>query len=487
MCCSPARLFAAAPLGVAAAFLTLAGSAPAGEVEFPYPATVVSDGAVVRSGADATFYATGKLAAGTTVRVMRHDPGGWSMIEPPPGSFSYIRPEMVRMVDATRGVVALTPNPDGAPSKAAVRIGSQLSNDAFHSGRWLGNGESVRVLGRAVVNVGGGQSREMLRIAPPPREYRWVRGDALAGPHDESLVAGLDATQPASLTPGDDPSIVTGGGGETIPFGGPAMSLDAETVEETFVDTTRLEAEVDRTIGSGAARRTGPTAEQAIREQRQLRAIDDRFRAMVQADPGTWDLDGLERDYTALHEATASDTTRALVAKRLAAVQRRREVFRQYEEFVRLTSKTSERERELLEQQRQAERRLQELQQPVSLGNAMQAGPVGEVIETAPPQTAVPPLRGSEGVTNPSASAGGSVRFDGAGLVVPQRSPLGLTRYVLVSPTGKTLAIVEPAPGVDLGPHLNQPRGLVGDRSFDPAAGLDRIVVRRLQPVQLTK
>ncbi|MBL8848846.1 MAG: hypothetical protein JNG89_04150, partial [Planctomycetaceae bacterium] len=58
--------------------------------QFPYEATVQADDVHVRSGPGLRHYPTGKLNSGDHVTVIRHDPGGWYMIAPPAGSFSWI-------------------------------------------------------------------------------------------------------------------------------------------------------------------------------------------------------------------------------------------------------------------------------------------------------------------------------------------------------------------------------------------------------------
>ena len=547
-----AALFGLVGLVVAAA---VAGEAVA--AEFPYEARVVREGAEVRSAAGEVGYATARLAAGTPVRVVRHDPGGWVMIEPPPGSFSYIRPEYVQMLDGTRGIVQIAAQ-DGRPGMAVVRVGSQLSDEALSSGRVLRTGHEVHVLGRAIVQTGGGKMREMLRIEPPPREYRFIRGDAIAGPNGDALVAGfrpveggqagaVSSTTPSWPTDGGEavpvftapPSGESPGNGFDASGGGasPAGELSRDALPQPSPRTQQLDAEVDRTIASGAARRTGPALIEVQRQQQQLARLDTRFREMVKTPPDAWDLDGLEQEYTALFNATPSDAMKGLVAKRLTALQARREVHRRYLDFVRLTSETSRREQQLLEEQRASQQRLEELSQarPVdpSLGTPQTVGEQGPTPPSAPlmggrdlggqglsnPARATAPgpaaefgqpagdtleSFGESALFGPNATgpteAGllmpplastatppqGTMRFDGAGLIVPQQAPQGDTRYVLVSPAGKALALVQPAEGVDLTPHLKQPRGLVGDRRFDPVAGLDVLTVRRLQPVDLT-
>ena len=449
--------------------LVVAPTAAQAETAFPYQTQVLVDGAECRADSKSDATVTSRLAAGTPVTVVRHDPGGWCMIKPPPGSFSYIRPQYVRDFGNGDGVVEVE-QVGSAPATAVVRIGSSVSDDAFTSGRLLRSGHRVTILGRAIVNTGGGRRQEMLRIAPPPREFRWIRGDLLASPTGDSLMASdPQATTPVTLSPGRGPAIVTDGVSEPpIAFG------SGESSE-------RLDQQVESTVSSGAARRTGTNTKAARAEQATLSGIDERFRVMVQTDPGTWDLDGLERDYRRLHEATASESMRAMVAKRLAALQRRREVYRQYIDFITLTSKTSEREQALLAEQSASAGRLQELQAPIDLGSsigldpsgATTPGPATAVVDTQPPRTA----RGTG--TPPST-------YVGAGMIAAQRSPLGLTRYLLVSPSGKTLAIVRPARGVEMTSHIGQSRGLVGQRTFDPSAGIDVIDATRLDPVNLT-
>ena len=48
-----------------------------GQVNFPYQALVLRDGADVHSGPGTVLYGTEKLKQGTAIEVYRHDPGGW--------------------------------------------------------------------------------------------------------------------------------------------------------------------------------------------------------------------------------------------------------------------------------------------------------------------------------------------------------------------------------------------------------------------------
>src|SRR5438105_10009930 len=85
-------------------------------VKFPYETTIEADEAYVRSGSSTKYYPTSKLRRGDKVVVHRHDPGGWFMIEPPPGSFSWVPARYVQKNDAGRGTITT--------NNVVVRVGS---------------------------------------------------------------------------------------------------------------------------------------------------------------------------------------------------------------------------------------------------------------------------------------------------------------------------------------------------------------------------
>jgi uncharacterized protein YgiM (DUF1202 family) len=75
------------PLLVAITVLLLATSpVRAQSTTFPYEAIVDADDVYARSGPGKRYYPTMKVRSGLRVSVYRHDPGGWYMIAPPPGS-----------------------------------------------------------------------------------------------------------------------------------------------------------------------------------------------------------------------------------------------------------------------------------------------------------------------------------------------------------------------------------------------------------------
>ena len=86
----------------------------------------------------------------------------------------------------------------------------------------------------------------------------------------------------------------------------------------------------------------------------------------------------------------------------------------------------------------------------------------------------------------PAAPAAPGPRYSGAGII--QRSSItadGVPGYMLMSPDGRLLAYLEPAPGIDLSQAQNRAWGIIGDRSFRDQLQSDVIVVRGFQPVVL--
>ena len=472
------RSILARPAVCLAAFvLASVAAADAAPPTFPYETTVAVDSADVRSGpGDSPFYVTSRMRRGESVTVVRHDPGGWRMIQPPTGSFSYIRPEHVDLLGGDRGVVSVPRDDNGRDGRSVVRVGSQFSDDASITGRYLKTGQPVTVLGSAIVTVGG-QQREMLRILPPPREYRWIRGDSLG---ESGGITSLTATADPALSPGA--ATVTFGDAAAAPTSDevvlssptqprlPRPEIDPEPVAK--IDTSALDAEVQTSTGTGAARLTGASPDAIRAERDRLAAIDRRFREMVQLDPSQWQLDGIESDYRAMLAASPSESMQVMLSKRLAAVAKRQEVFARYDEFRRLTEQTERREQELLRQQQSVEAA------PIGTGDALAAIPFGSVAGPSLGRPAATPI----GPTEYSSD----VTYSGAGMVVAQQRGVGLPpQYVLVSPTGQTLAILQPAAGVPMDSHIGQARGIVGERTFDPARNVDVIAVQRLDIINL--
>jgi hypothetical protein len=416
---------------------------------FPYEAIVDDQEAYVRSGPGSKYYPTGKVTAGQRVMVHRHDPGGWFMIAPPPGSFSWIKGEHVDRAEGDRGIVK--------SNNVVVRVGSFESDirDLFQ--RRLSTGDEVRILGEKMLAPDGDGSPAELwyRIVPPRGEWRWIAG--------QSVTAASAATVPPS-------GSGTKRNGATDPFespesiGGAGAAPDAPSFEPPEdVATARSHQYNDdsrrgRAPGDSGGLRERPLRRNANDSQRsasaggskrqedadweELDRLDARLRAILNKETLQWDFNELEPDYRRLGESTASAALQRTVDGRLTSIDRFRSERATAEDQQRFLQETLRRDAELQELQRRHEMQLTRLSNP---------------------------------------------RFDGAGIVdrVAGKSGPG-PRYVLMASDGRVLAFLEPAPGVNLEPWIRRPAGVVGARSFRPELKADLIVVTGLSPVRLT-
>ncbi|MHC4478923.1 MAG: SH3 domain-containing protein [Planctomycetota bacterium] len=127
---------------------------------FPYVARITADNVNVRSGPGTNHYPCGKLTKGDTVTVVdSYFP--WSRIVPPPGSFSWISKQYVRIDTAEPNTAIVT-------DAAMVYVGAE-GRDPIRCTRNelnLNAGEKVRLLGEL--------TSDYYKIAPPTGAYRWV-------------------------------------------------------------------------------------------------------------------------------------------------------------------------------------------------------------------------------------------------------------------------------------------------------------------------
>ncbi len=427
----------------------------AGQVrQFPYEAVVRSSEVNVRSGPGEKYYPTGKLQQGERVTVIRHDPGGWYVIVPPPGSFSWIDASLVNKTGPDRGTVQVPPPANGRSVGAFVHIGTQFGDEISTIPPALDTGDAVEILGEKEIRTDRGLTH-FYKIKPVAQEFRWVKGDYIV-PVSEQLKQQRDLdpfTTPSTATPPPDQD----------PFGeSTTIVRERELVRETAGPRIGAAA-----TGSAAAR---------------LAEIDRHYTRMTALDPSQWRLDDLERDYQSLR-AEADAATQSIIDRRLTALATRRRAIAEYQEFLRLTSETTQRDAQLLSLQ---------TGRPVTI---MTSNPV---VQLGPPQTAPEPAAAPTGATlgptieplpEQTLPAGTNdpvtPKLDGAGIVQRTGSPFGFVQYVLIAPDGRLLAYLEPGEGVNLEPYVGQPTGVIGQRTFDGRFRADRIQVRRVTPVQL--
>lgn len=426
-------------------FLTLLATATqadaAQKVVFPYDATVEVDETYVRSGPGSKYYPTARLKAGQRVVVHRHDPGGWHMIAPPPDSFSWVQGRYVDKTAEGRGTINT--------NHVVAWVGSFESDIREIYQQKLAQGDEVQILGeKQLLPVSGtGPGELWYRIAPRRGEWRWISGQALSpAPRDSEQVA-------------DDPfdrPVDVGSRGRAAP---PVGKVDenhfekpiSRSTERDYLDNDSslpgsiADRPVVRRQGKGAPpKRTETVASKQLDAQLdELDRLDARFRAILDKDPLEWDFTQLELDYRGLRAEIESGSVQQMIDVRLARMASYRKTRAEHEEVARLSQETTQRDAALAEIQRRQEAQLAALRQP---------------------------------------------RFDGAGIV--ERSALnrkGAPQYVLLAPSGKVLAYLVPAPGVNLDAWLGKSAGVTGSRVPHPDLKADLITVFRLTPVRLAQ
>lgn len=413
--------------------------------KFPYEAVVDADGGEnVWSGPGAKHYPTHKLNKGDRVIVRRHDPGGWCMISPPEGSFSWVRAEHVKR-DETGRVGSLIAN------RVFVHTGSMLNGDDFTTVQAdLSKGDAVEILGEKKFTFDDGPHL-MLKISPIKGEYRWIKRNSIVP---------LDAMR-SDPYPEDGPNSRRRGpiaNGEPEAFARP-VSTSAVIQEE------RIETDSDL-VG---IRRSNQQNEQPGKQR--LTAIDQQFREMILQDPPTWDLDTLAEQYKQLDADIGTQSMSSTIGLRLDAVKRYRKIHKDYVDLYRLTSERKKRDAELLAQQNQF--------QPQPDGSINQQTVMASLDPQPMPLTN--PMQQSVVQPRPSTPT-----FEGAGIVQKMaKSFPGGPQFVLVAPDGKMLTYLQPGPGVDLNRYVGRPMGINGRRQHRDDWNADSLTVQSLQPVQL--
>lgn len=432
-------------LWISAALLVLADGivVRAADRTFPYEAIInVEDGENVRSGPGPKYYPTVKLNKGDRVMVHRHDPGGWCMIAPPTGSFSWVRAEYIQKSPSGDAGVLKT-------SGVVVHVGSSINPDDVTTIQAnLSKGDAVEILGEKNFHFDDGP-RLMYKISPVRREWRWISRKSIdaadafkAEPFPEELPKKKRTGPVANL----DPDAFA-----------KSVSVRPTQGNEEIVSSSRPESE------QISVRETGPVSDITPAERRQLDAIDQQFREMIRLDPSLWNLDSVESQYIQLDNDVEKESMTNLVAKRKDAVNRYRKTYNEYLDFFKLSAQTKSRDAQLRGQGTES------------------ANPVRQAF---PPPSGASQAPVTSRPTAPQSPA--SPTFDGAGIVqkMAQTFPGG-PQFVLITPEGRMLSFLQPAPGVDLNRHVGQSRGITGQRVHRNDWNADVITVRSLQPVQL--
>lgn len=434
---------------VAGVTLAIGSPGQAQVQQFPYKAKIVVDEAYVRSGGGEAFYPTQILKRDATVTVRRHDPGGWYMIDPPKGSFSWVPEKYVRQTSANSGEIL--------ESKTVVFVGSSFGDETHVWQRMMMAGEKVEVLGQRTLDTLSGP-KNMLKIKPPTREFRWLPGSAVV-PVDKDDRAQHDRNPYAV------PSEIAERRAGRPPQGG----TSAQNSPSAFSPSNRL------------------ARLRKIRdEQRQLHEIDQKFRVMILSHPSKWNLATIEQEYLKLQEAATHKPIAGQIDLRYPAIQRYRLRKAEFDDLKRLTSETEKRDAQLMASQYGIPQNT--LQADPSSTSAV-AGvsvlpPLSTPVASAPNGTSVAQNEVA-GSGPPSAlNIPPNSRYIGAGFL--QRSAGDSeSAYLLTSPTGKVLAHLKADDSVDLEKYVGRSVGLRGSRWFDPEIKGDYIEVSELEEVRI--
>lgn len=451
---------------------------------FPYDAKVAVDEVFIRSGAGDAYYPTQKLPRETVVTVHRHDPGGWYMIDPPKGSFSWIPERFVKRISDTEGEVA--------EESVIAFVGSEFGDEASVFQRRLKTGEKLVILGqREIVTSSGPQS--MLQIQPPTRERRWIPGSALIP---------IDAEHRALMN--TDPYAVPGNaarpdGVQVFPsIAGIAPTTDGVSDVPVVAPSAALSA-----------------AQQKQSERQQLADIDRRFSEMLRLDSSTWNLDAIETEYRMLQQTATQKSLSGTIDMRYPAIERYRRRLSKLNELRQLTSQTEQRDATLVArspygfskplapalasspgpesmaaagQPTQLAQAFEEFVQSSKTGSSNIAMGTGDAVLPNPAVDEV--LDGGQATDNssPNVIKPGSPqnRFIGAGIVQRVEDPSQGSGFVLMSPTGKVLADLKTTGGVSLDSYIGKQVGVQGTR-YSEQEKRDVIEVSALEQVQLRR
>lgn len=464
------------------AALTDQATAQSQSTKFPYEAIIADDEVYARSGpGNKPYYPTARLRKGDCVTVIRHDPGGWYMIEPPPGSFAWVRQEFVKRED-DRGIIA-------GDTQVVAWVGTSFGDDHYVEQRRLQPGEEVEILGEKLLKDERGEVN-YLRIKSPKGHFRWIPGAKIVT-SEKQLMAANSRTRSADPFVGESKSAAVDMASHE-PSETPAVAADKSVPAPR--DPGRRPAPTpkdleDESPPSRSAARSQSAADSASpfastnngNVEQRLAAVDQQLQEMLKRETRDWEFSSIEAE---LRELQQQEATSAAAARRLASLGKYKQVKADYDEFARIMEETTRRDAELAAAQR------------------ARLAP-GTVAPTARPQTSGPsnnirsaPLTNPNSqnrATQPGRSPAPAIqsrpapkgRFGGAGII--QRSGAnqpGLPKHVLVHPNGQRLAYLQ-GDGVDLDKYLGESMGLEGDRAYRPDLKADFMVVKGLQPVKL--
>lgn len=426
----------------------------------PFDAVVQdgTDDAFVRSGpGNEHHYATLKLAPGDKVHVLRKDPGGWYMIDPPPGSYSWIIAKYVQR-NGNQGTVTET--------GVVVRVGAEKSTQRDVEQVRLNKGDQVEILGEDTLDSDRGREK-WLKIKPPRGEHRWIKGSHLVelNPDGTPKVLPKHTTKKPPRKPDTDDVEPSTNNIHILPHvtpKGPSILKDPELGTEKSRGVYGHPPGKDKPgtdpFSDLDEAPVAQSEEAAIRED--LVLLDQELQDILKKPAKDWNLSNQFEDLRALKEMAGKSPLVPQIDQRLARLDK--------------LQKTHE-DAEYIFRKLQADQRA-----PGSVpGDRVARDPA-----QSPGTSAGGMIPNAQGI--PNAPAVPRPRFEGAGIVhrLPNAQP-GLPRYVIAAPDRRILCYLDSEPGIDLDRYVGQSMGLNGPRSYDPRLRADRMRVQKLTPVRL--
>ena len=291
------------------------GEALAQKIKFPYDAQVVTENAFARAGAGDTWFPTQRLPVGTIVTVHRHDAGGWFMISPPEGSFSWVAERYVKFNGPNEAEIT--------EDNVVAYVGSEFGDDTTVWQRSLSKGTKLSILERRRLFTLSGE-QAMVKVRPPAREYRWVPG-ATVVPVDENIRRQMDNN----------------------PYQMPSNAV-RQSPDVVRQDTAGRDGAVD--VPQLPANSQLARLKQIREAQQSLSDLDRRFREMITGNPENWDLDAIESAYQQLQQSVGYKPVAGQIDLRYPAIERYRRKLAELNDFKRLTSQTEQLDAQLVAQ-----------------------------------------------------------------------------------------------------------------------------------------
>ncbi len=493
---------------------------------FPYDAVLLDDEVYSRSGPGRQYYPTGRFRKGDRVTVVRHDPGGWFMIDPPLGSFNWVRKEYIRR-EGDHGVVV-------ADAAVVAWMGTTFGDDHYVEKRRLQTGERVEILAEKILKDERGEV-PYYKIQPPSGDFRWVPG-AKVIPADKasgmSQNRGRNKMRDPNVSPvdlsefGDEGNspVKSSLSDKRVPpprdLAGETRSapndLDRDPKPSPFARSREADSKLPFETGDDS-----PAASANISANKngspawdRIRAVDDELQVMLKKDSREWDFTPIE---TELRELVDQDETSGAARNRLAMLGRYQRIKSDQDELAKIMDETSRRDTDLA---KAAAKPAQPFTPPtvVSEPSATNrpAAPRGAApMPNATNRPLAQPSRNPTATQNirpqplpgmqptqqgfrpaqpgtppnnaiPASSSPLKPRFDGAGIIQRSTSSaLGVPKHVLMHPSGRVLAYLESEPGVNLDNFVGEQMGLEGRRAFRPELNADLLTVHGLKPVKL--